>query len=163
MALGNLQVLHDRLVESGANDPLLSALVDKLPPAGTSWSAADRQAWLTMCANAFDVVYGAEILFGSRAPAPATTAPRKAAKMAPKSKRKAARPAPPKVHGPTGPEYFIDRQGFAKRRGGERVMPREVVGHLVDLRGEKGDIGRITWSDDSVGIPRGLQLDITIG
>lgn len=159
MGLGNLQVLHDRLVESGANDPLLSALVDKLPPAGTIWPAADRQAWLTMASNAFDVVYGRSDTGSIVQNLIARSQPRKPAKKA----RKAARPAPPKVHGPTGPEYFIDRQGFAKRRGGERVLPREVVGHLVDLRGENGDIGAITWSDDSVGIPRGLQLDITIG
>jgi hypothetical protein len=41
-------------------------------------------------------------------------------------------------------------------------MPTEVMDFIVDLRGEHGDIGRIVWADDSTGIPRGMQLDITI-
>jgi len=145
---------------SGANDPLLSALVDKLPPAGVSWPAADREAWLKMASNAFDVVYGAAA--ARTLGAPSRPAPKRPARKATKkaSRRKPARPKP---LGPTGPAFFIDRQGFARKRGGERIMPAEVLDHIVDLRGESGDLGAITWSDDSAGIPRGLQLDVTIG
>ncbi len=163
MAVGNVSVLRDRLVESGANDPLLSALVDKLPPAGTTWSPADRQAWLTMAANAFDVVYGAARALPSPASAPrAGAAPKRPARRKPARKPARSRPKPPKPLGPTGPSFFIDRQGFARKRGGERIMPAEVLDHIVDLRGEKGDLGAITWADDTAGIPRGLQLDVTI-
>jgi hypothetical protein len=83
MALDNVRILHDRSIESGATDPLLSALVDKLPAAGTSWSAADRQAWLTMASNAFDVVYGVERgapVASPRSPAPTRQAKPKAVK-----------------------------------------------------------------------------------
>lgn len=160
MALENVRILHEQLLESGASDPLISALVDKLPAAGTAWPHADRQAWLTMASNAFDVVYGTA-KGGSMSPAAPNAAPRRPVK---KSARKAQRrPSAPKPLGPTGPAFFIDRQGFARKRGGDRIMPGEVLEHIVDLRGEKGDLGAITWSDDSCGIPRGLQLDITIG
>ena len=160
MGIGNVHVLSDRKVDSGAQDPLLSALVDKLPPAGSQWSAIDRAAWLEMMGKAFDVVYGASggpKLMSSPAPA----RPRPASRTKPKAAKKARRPMPPK---PLGPAFFIDKQGFARKAGGDRILPAQVLsGELVDLRGEKGDLDRITWADDAVGIPRGLQLDITIG
>jgi hypothetical protein len=162
-ALDNLRVLRDVAVGSGAQDPLISALVDKLPSAGTSWSGADRQAWLTMMANAFDVVYGAGAGGSMRQASPAAALPKRAQPSRPKAAKKARRPAAPKPLGPTGPAFFIDKQGFARKRGGDRIMPHEVMDFLVDLRGEHGDLAAITWSDDSTGIPRGKQLDITIG
>jgi len=158
----NVAILRDRKVESGANDPLLSAVVDKLPPAGAAWPAGDRQAWLTMMSNAFDVVYGAAT-GGSMSAASSRPAPvaRKPAKKKPAKAQR--RPAPPRPLGPTGPAFFIDRQGIARRAGGDRIMPDDVMDHIVDLRGEHGDLATITWADDSRGIPRGKQLDITLG
>ena len=154
--MDNVAVLRDRAVQSGAHDPLLSALVDKLPVPGTAWAASDRQAWLEMMARAFDVVYG---VAGAL---PRTASPTPAPKRSPK---KAGRPRPraPKPLGPTGPAFFIDRQGFARRAGGDRIMPDEVIDFIVDLRGETGDLAAIVWSDGSCGVPRGKQLDITIG
>lgn len=157
--LDNVRLLSDRKAESGAQDPLLSALVDKLPPAGTSWAAVDRQAWLTMMNNAFDVVYGgASGGSMSRAQAPARSPARK---RPAKKARPSAAPKKPKLVQP-GPQFFIDRQGIARRAGGERIMPSDCAGILVDKRGESGDLARITWADDTTGIPRGLQLDIGI-
>lgn len=39
-------------------DPLLAALIGKLPAGGSEWTAAAREAWLRMMGVAFDVVYG---------------------------------------------------------------------------------------------------------
>lgn len=154
--LSGVHVLSDRKAKSGAEDPLLSALVDKLPTAGTSWPAADRQAWLTMMNNAFDVVYGGAGGGSMRSAAPQRPRP------APKKKPAAARrPTPAKVLR-AGPQFFIDRQNVARRAGGDRIMPAEVMGILVDKRGQNGDLGTITWADDSCGIPKGVQLDIGI-
>jgi hypothetical protein len=50
----------------------------------------------------------------------------------------------------------------ARRAGGDRIMPADVAGILVDKRGQSGDLATITWADDSTGIPKGLQLDIGI-
>lgn len=155
--LGEVQILHDRRVESGAQDALLSAIVDKLPPASTPWPAADRQAWLTMMNNAFDVVYGA----AKGETMPRATAPaRSPARKSQPRKAVAAKRKPQPVTG--GPRFFIDRQGIARRAGGDRIMPAEVAGILVDKRGQTGDLATITWADDSMGIPKGLQLDIGI-
>lgn len=159
-ALDNVRLLADRAVASGAQDPLLSAMVDKLPAAGTPWQAADRQAWLTMMSNAFDVVYGGAT-GGSMARAHAPARPPARKRPAAKKSRPHAPPKKPKLVQP-GPPFFIDRQGIARRAGGDRIMPADVAGILVDKRGESGDLATITWSDDSTGIPRGVQLDIGI-
>lgn len=39
-------------------DPLLSAVVGKLPAAGTEWSHAEREAWFELMRNVVDVAYG---------------------------------------------------------------------------------------------------------
>jgi len=42
----------------GGKDPLLAALIQKLPPTGTDWSADDRVMWLQMISMAFQMTYG---------------------------------------------------------------------------------------------------------
>jgi hypothetical protein len=44
---------------SGPDDPLIQALIQKLPPAGP-WAADERVTWLKMLAMAFDITYGHE-------------------------------------------------------------------------------------------------------
>ena len=39
-------------------DPLIDALVKKLPKAGRQWPAAERQTWMKMMSMAFDLAYG---------------------------------------------------------------------------------------------------------
>lgn len=41
-------------------DPLIDALIKKLPPAGKSWPAAERKTWMTMMEMAFVLAYGVE-------------------------------------------------------------------------------------------------------
>jgi hypothetical protein len=41
----------------GASDPLLAAVIDKLPSQGP-WPQADRDTWLRMLTMALDVAYG---------------------------------------------------------------------------------------------------------
>ena len=41
----------------GPDDPLIAALIQKLPPNG-KWPAADRVVWLKMATMAFDLAYG---------------------------------------------------------------------------------------------------------
>jgi hypothetical protein len=139
-------------------DPLLGALIAKLPASGSSWSADRRTAWLKMVWMALDVVYDAgsgeidmpNFLEG----APPAGAARPAA-------RQPAKPDPPKPLGPAGPRFLIDLEGFARLNTGERIMPDQVHDFLHDQRGDNGDLAAIVWADDSCGIPRGLQLNIT--
>jgi hypothetical protein len=44
----------------GPDDPLLSALIQKLPKSGAQWSVGDRVMWLNMIAMAFQMAYGQE-------------------------------------------------------------------------------------------------------
>lgn len=41
-------------------DPLIDALIDKLPPKGTRWPIDERLVWLRMATMAFDLAYGIE-------------------------------------------------------------------------------------------------------
>lgn len=43
---------------SAMDDPLLSAVVSKLPPAGQPWDHAGRESWFEMMRKAVDVAYG---------------------------------------------------------------------------------------------------------
>ncbi|MBR0847102.1 hypothetical protein JQ543_05020 [Bradyrhizobium diazoefficiens] len=42
----------------GGKDPLIDALIQKLPKAGDQWAADDRITWLQMIAMAFQMTYG---------------------------------------------------------------------------------------------------------
>lgn len=140
----------------GRDDSLIAALMEKLPAPGTPWPAVERQAWLDMMAIAFITLYGA----AGVAKPNSSVSPKAPARL----KRSASRrPAPPKPLKGPGPAFYIDREGFARRTGGDRIMPGQIAGMLVDQRGEHGDLGAIVWADGSRGIPKGLQLDIGIG
>lgn len=39
-------------------DPLIDALIQKLPPTGTAWPAPERDTWIKMIQMAFDLAYG---------------------------------------------------------------------------------------------------------
>lgn len=45
---------------SGALDPLIAALIQKLPSSGKPWLVDDRISWLQMASMAFQMVYGPE-------------------------------------------------------------------------------------------------------
>ena len=49
--------LVDTAEPSGACDPLVQALVGKLPKPNTSWPTGDRANWLKAAAMAFNLVY----------------------------------------------------------------------------------------------------------
>jgi hypothetical protein len=42
----------------GGADPLIRALIQKLPKSGEEWSADDRVTWLQMISMAFQMTYG---------------------------------------------------------------------------------------------------------
>jgi hypothetical protein len=170
-----LRFVDEGTAIAGQREPLINALFERLPPAGSAWPEAQRQAWLSMMETTFTIVYGAagkaSTPRATRRAAPAARRPARAAAKKPKALKGAApaarRPAraaakKPKALKGAGPAFFIDRQHFARRRGGERIVPGDVAGILVDKRGMNGDLAAIIWADDSTGIPRGLQLDIGV-
>lgn len=131
-------------------DPLLAALIAKLPPQGSQWSDAQQLAWLNLMALAFGSVYGGEVtkLVGPSAPQAAGVTPT----VAP------AKPATPKK--PNYP-FYIDETGYARSSKGKRVTASEVTDVLYDLRGIDGDVNAIIWADDSIGL-NGSDLTIAV-
>jgi hypothetical protein len=137
-------------------DPVLAALIAKLPPTGSIWPAAKRAAWLKMVHMAFDLVYDGE-------DGEAVELPSFLQASAPAAAAAAPEPAPPAPAMKASPfTFLIDREGYARRGDGTRINPVEVgTGVLYDERGEAGDFAAIIWADDSRGVPAGLQLDIS--
>jgi hypothetical protein len=141
-----------------AADPLLSAIIAKLPAASHPFPPAQRQAWLTLMSMGLDLVYGST---SERSMKPQRTVPPAALRPAAKAGAQ-SRPKRGKLS-PAGPRFYIDRDHRAKNWKGEPINPDDVMDHLVDLRGEKGDLAKIVWADGSTGIPRGKQINITLG
>ena len=142
---------------SSETDPLLAALIAKLPPAGSLWSTKRRVAWLNMVWMALDVAYENDA--GETLELPAFLAPAAPA-AAPQSEGPAmTQPGKPVPTSGALRDFVIDREGYARRGNGERVMPGHVNDIMFDLRGE-ADLGSIIWADDSRGV-RGLQIDVS--
>ena len=125
-------------------DPLIAALIAKLPPAGEEWPVDRQIAWLKMMAQAFGVVYGGDAV--ARMETQEAEAP------------KAAPPPPPKPRKPNY-RFVIDEKGFVKRGNGQRVMPSDIDAEVVDLSNGTVDMRQIIWADDSQGLN---GADITI-
>lgn len=133
-------------------DPLLAALIGKLPPGGP-FPGEQRAAWLKMMGMAFDVVYGvAEDMpnflgvvsgpvGGNMRPASAPLAP-------------AAAPARAKH---VGHDFYIDEGGCALNAAGVPVLIEDVPPDTIifDYRpvvtGEFRDVASIAWADGTRG------------
>ena len=105
-------------------DPLLSALISKLPAGGADWPVEQRKAWLALMEMAFNTVYGVQATSAHVAP-----------------------PKPAVVH-----TFMIDEEGYVRGRGGKRLNPSDISGPIYDMRGEEGDTRSIIWADESTGL-----------
>lgn len=130
-------------------DPLLAALIAKLPPVGDEWPVEAQLNWLHLTAMAFGTIYGGDasrrlvgVVTGSPAPDVKYHSPQP------------AKPAKPKY------DFYIDEQGVAFNAKGKRINAKDVAGTLFDLRGIDGDVKTIQWADGSVGL-NGADLTIS--
>lgn len=143
-------------------DPLLAALIEKLPAGGEEWPATERRAWLQMMGMAFDVVYGIcdRVLVVGASGSMAVEATYEATgdgSMRLTSVKPAEQPRP----GNAPYQFYIDLAGYVMKGDGSRCMPDEAKGWTIyDVRGE-ADLNAIIWADDSRGVPRGMQLEIS--
>lgn len=128
--------------------PLVAALIKSLPPAGSAWSPVERRAWLSMMGKAFTLAYGA-----AASDVTAAIRPAPASKAARKSNSKGGRVK-------SEPAFYIDLNGVARCAGGAPIDPEDIVGSIVDLRGEHGSLASITWANGRKGVG-GLQIAIT--
>jgi hypothetical protein len=123
-------------------DPLIAALIAKIPPSEADWSVEGQLAWLRMAAMAFGAVWGGDavsVFAGKPTPSfgPVTRKP---------------------SH---GHPFLIDASGMVKdARTGKRVNAKDIDGSIFDTRGQDGDMRTIVWADNSTGI-NGKDLTIT--
>jgi len=138
--------------------PLIAAVYAMLPAPDAPYGADKQEEWLTMMRQALRVTYGGGPLVPAAGPTVAApAAPPEAVVEAPLQA-----PAQPRKKKPAFP-FFVDRQSYARRGNGDRVLPADVTDILSDLRGE-ADLDAIVWADDSQGFsPDVLKgVDITV-
>jgi hypothetical protein len=147
------------------HDPLLSALIARLPADAAQWPRAARIAWLRMMAMAFDVVYG--LCDGIR------VAPEEGcgddSGVSDQPEARAPFHAPAEHRAPTQPapaaqRFYVDRDGFAMGDGRPIAMKELPAGAVLwDERVgiECGDATAILWRDIGTSrerLPQGVTL-----
>lgn len=142
---------------SGASDPLLAALIGKLPETAKPWARADRVAWLKMMAQAFDVVYGLEgtIEVPKMVPDIGTFSLEPGAINL--IDRKTGKIVQPTRQAHAGHDFYIAKDGTACRADGSPVAMSDIPADemIFDYRPIAGgfrDRDGITWADGSQGI-----------
>jgi hypothetical protein len=130
-------------------DPVVAALIAKLPADGGRFSRAQRVNWLRMFAMALDGAFGVELPIGIDA-APDVTISGGIIDM-PSILKPAAPPAPIAASAePDEIRYFVDAEGFARVEPGRaRIRPGDIPAGLVleDERDGDDALDTIKWAD----------------
>lgn len=137
---------------SATTDPLLAALIAKLPPSDTEWPVDRQLAWLKMMAMGFATVYGGDVLSQmGNVQAAVPEAPAKP--VAPPA------PAPRKI----AQKFILDLDGMVKRSDTrEPVTKADVSGEILDLSNGAIGMGEIRWGDGDMGV-NGCAVDFVVG
>lgn len=126
------------------SDPLIAAMIAKLPPAGTEWPIKDQTGWLDLMSRAFGLVYGGEPV-----------------KQHEPEDHQTVNVEMPELEPKQSWAVVIDANGYVRNAAGKRLLPKQVNGQTVfDQRGEDGDLGNIIWADNKTGI-QGTDMHIT--
>lgn len=146
---------------SGAGDPLIGALIEKLPRSGTAWSIEQRLVWLRMAAMAFDLAYGVDAPIDiSLVGVPKIMAADAGDPGPPRGSREAViNVAGPRLGKQRVPDqrYVICQDGMAWD-GDKLILPVQLGnGDIVwDFRpGEQG-LERVVWADGETREPHQL-------
>lgn len=137
-------------------DPLLAALIGKIPRGGTHWTAEQRTAWLQMMWMAFDVVFGPTGTDGA-IDLPAFLRPREKAAAATLTVAPATPAAAPVARAKhAGHNFYIDLEGAACNAEGIPVLVSDIPADEIvfDYRPPAGDFrdhAGITWADGTQG------------
>jgi hypothetical protein len=124
-------------------DPLLAALIAKLPQTGAEWPVDQQLGWLNLMAMALGAVYGGDV----------------AAKLGRADLKPIFMPVQPKAKKPAH-AFYIDESGYVRNGAGKAVLPKDVTGEIYDTRGIDADLRTITWADGTTGL-NGADLTIT--
>jgi hypothetical protein len=133
-------------------DPVIAALIAKIPAEGSGFSRALRVNWLRQVAMAFDGAFGVEMqIFIDNDPPQLFSGALGGPTEMPAILKPNAAPAP--IAGAAEPDeirYFIDAQGMARvSPGNKRVRPVDVPSGTTfeDERVDDTDLDTIKWAD----------------
>jgi hypothetical protein len=147
------------------HDPLLSALIARLPADAAQWPRAGRIAWLQMMAMGFDVVYGP--CDGIRVAPEERHGDDRGVSDQPESRIPFHGPGErrsPTQPAPAAQRFYVDRDGFAMGDGRPIAMEELPAGVVLwDERVgiECGDATAILWRDIGTSrrsLPPGVTL-----
>lgn len=130
-------------------DPVITALIAKIPPDGGTFTRALRVNWLRQIAMAFDGAFGVQAPIGIDTAAETVITGREGPMdipniLAPKPAPIAAAAEPDEIR------YFIDKASFARKEPGNvRIKPHEVPPGetLEDEREGDDELDTIKWAD----------------
>jgi hypothetical protein len=147
---------------SVTTDPLLAALIAKLPASETPWPVDRQLAWLRMMAMGFATVYGGDVLsMMSAAHGVRRAQDDDTARTGRNAAHAAQMTTPPqkKIH----QKFILDLDGIVKRTDTrEAVNKDQVTSEILDLSNGGIDVRMITWADGSQGI-NGCAVDFVVG
>ncbi len=130
-------------------DPVIGALIAKVPAEGAAFTRAQRVNWLRMMAMAFDGAFGVQAPIGVDVAAEASMSggPIEMPNILPP-----AAPPQPIFASAEADEirYFVDFDGFARMEpGGGRIRPVDVPAgaELEDEREGDDSLDTIKWAD----------------
>jgi hypothetical protein len=136
--------------KTGARDPLIAAMIGKLPAQGP-WPHEDREAWLNLMKAAFDVTYGRNgapppvMVSGPAGGGMADAAP--VARVSPGDGESIIDFQLAKV----ATRFYVEPDGTARAPGGaEAALEAVPVGTaLLDYRAEaeRGRLDTVIWAD----------------
>lgn len=134
-------------------DPLLDAVIAKLPARDAGFPASERAAWLTLLRNALDVAYG--VAGAEPTSNPVLTASPSREPVGTYRIIPAAKPNP----------YVVDADGFARGPDGHEILPGEIPrGEILwDLRPEgagRGYLSTVIWRDGTWPAVTGITLQV---
>ncbi len=144
-------------------DPVIAALIAKLPAEGGQLNRAQRANWLRQVAMAFDGAYGVlpAIAIDASAETIISGGPAKVSSI-----QEPSAPPPP-ISAAAEPDeirYYVDAEGFARKEPGRtRIRPVEIPNgcELEDERVDDDSLDTIKWAD-GVWPPGAYPRPITI-
>ncbi len=136
-------------------DPLIEAMISRLPAAGEDFSEEDQAKWIEHMRSCLSLVYGGDMARPLHYSGPP---------LQESIEEVLYRPSPPseRAAAKNKPNFYIGDDNLVRNKKGDRLMPNEISGTIIDLRGVDGDPDIITWADDSKGLRNAGDVTISL-
>ena len=140
-------------------DPVIQALIDKLPNPDAEWGEDAQFAWLEMLAHAMSMAYGGRVIDRLRPMYDVSALPSPTEFRDPPKAATGPAPVEPDTR-PAKHKFHIDQSGYVRNsKTANAVNPEDIDDEIFDKRGEKGDLSEVIWANGEKGV---AGLDLTI-